>query len=216
MIVTQPDRYILQEQMSRYAPELSGDLLDIGCGGCRRYAGYFRHVKTYRTLDANAAWKPDIVGSAEHIPLPDNSVDAVLSTQVFEHLPHPQVAIAEVFRVLKHGGRCLLTVPQTNELHEEPHDYFRYTKYGLRTLFTDAGFRVDVMEQRGKYHSMLMQIRIRHFINTWKPYERRWAMWILCPLSLILTKYALWRDNRTTSPAAALHTIGWCVLATKP
>lgn len=215
MIVMQPDRYILNEQIARFANELKDDLLDVGCGRCRRYDALFTHVKSYRTLDRDVSWTPDVIGSAEDIPLPDNSVDSILCTQVFEHVARPHIAIKELFRVLKPGGKCLLTVPQTNELHEEPHDYYRYTKYGLTTLLEDAGFHVEAMDQRGKYHSMMMQIRIRHMINTWKPYERRWAMLLLCPLSIVLTKFAMWRDKISTSPAVALHTIGWCVLASK-
>ncbi len=216
MIVTQPDRYLLNEQIAKYAKKLNGDLLDVGCGRCRRYDALFKHVKSYRTLDRDTDWKPDVIGSAEAIPLQDKSVDSILCTQVFEHLPHPWIAIKELFRVLKPGGYCLFTVPQTNELHEEPHDYFRYTSYGLRSLFTEAGFTVEAMDQRGKYHCMMMQIRIRHLINTWKPYENKLAMWILCPLSILLNKYAIWRDSISKSPEVALHTIGWCVLAKKP
>lgn len=216
MIVTQPDRTLLLRQIERLAPTLQGDLLDIGAGECRRYAALFKHVKSYRTLDPNAQWNPDIVGSAEAIPLPDASVDSVLSTQVLEHVPHPWIVIQEMFRVLRPGGHVLLTIPQVNELHEEPHDYFRYTSYGLQSLLTDAGFVVEDMHQRGKYHAMTMQIRIRHLINTWKPYQRKWVMLILGPLTLILTKYAVWRDSVSRNPAAALHTIGWAVLAKKP
>ena len=121
-----------------------------------------------------------------------------------------------MFRVLRPGGYLLLTAPQTNELHEEPRDFFRYTNYGLHNLLEEAGFRVEHMDQRGKYHAMTMQIYIRHLVNTWQPYENKLAMIVLCPLTRILTAYALWRDRHTTSTAAALHTIGWCVLAKKP
>jgi ubiquinone/menaquinone biosynthesis C-methylase UbiE len=216
MIAMQPDRVLLQRQVARYAPALTGTLLDVGAGRCRRYKEVCRNVTSYQTLDHDVMWKPDVIGSAESIPIPDGGVDSILCTQVLEHVAHPEAAIREMFRVLRPGGVCLLTVPQTNELHEEPHDYFRYTSYGLRTLFEDVGFRIDVLDQRGKYYAMLWQIRIRHLINTWKPYERTWAMAILCPLSILLTRYALWRDALTRSPAAALHTIGWCVVARKP
>ncbi len=215
MIVTQPDRVILNRQITRFAPFLTGKLLDVGAGRARRYQKVCINVTDYKTLDRDADWKPDVIGSAEHIPLPDNSIESILCTQVLEHVAHPVIAMKEMSRVLRSGGYCLLTVPQTNELHEEPHDYFRYTNYGLQTLFTDAGFSVETMDQRGKYHSMMMQIRIRHLINTWKPYENRFAMLILCPLSILMTKYAMWRDSMTSNPAVALHTIGWCVLAKK-
>ena len=216
VIITQPDRILLAKQVATYARQLTGDLLDCGAGECRRYAALFKHVRSYKTLDPNPEWKPDIPGSAEAIPLPDASVDSVLSTQVLEHVPHPWKVIREFHRVLRPGGRCLLTAPQENELHEEPHDYFRYTKYGLRVLFEEAGFTIEAMDQRGGYHAMMMQLRIRHLVNTWKPYERRCTMWILAPLTLLLTRYALFRDRLSRNSAAKLHTIGWCVLARKP
>ncbi len=216
MIITQPDRVLLLEEVARHAPRLRGKVLDVGAGRWRRYQVFCTGATEYLTLDHDVTWKPDVIGSAESIPLADNSIDGILCTQVLEHVPHPWIAIREMFRVLRPGGYLLLTVPQTNELHEEPRDFFRYTNYGLVSLFEETGFRVEHMEQRGKYHAMMMQIRIRHLVNTWQPYENRWAMWILCPLTRLLTNWALWRDRRSTGAAVALHTIGWCVLAQKP
>jgi SAM-dependent methyltransferase len=215
MIITQPDRVLLADEVGRHAHRLRGKVLDVGSGRSRRYERLFTNATAYLTLDVDPAGKPDLVGSAEAIPLPDASVDGVLCTQVLEHVPHPWVAVREMYRVLRPGGCLLLTAPQTNELHEEPRDFFRYTSHGLKVLLEDAGFRIDRMEQRGRYHATLMQIRIRHLVNTWRPYERPWAMWVLGPLTRVLTAWALWRDRRSASPAA-LHAIGWCVLAHKP
>ncbi len=215
MIITQPDRVMLHEQVMKYAPRLSGELLDVGAGRARRYADLCPNVTSYRTLDTDTGWQPDIVASAEDIPLPDESVDAILCTQVLEHVAHPQKVIGEFHRILRQGGTCLLTVPQWNELHEEPHDYFRYTSFGLRTLFEDAGFRIDIMEPRGKYFSMKAQLTIRYLIDRWQPYRRRPVMWILGPLSMLLAGWGMWRDRVTTHPAAAKHVIGWCVVAQK-
>ena len=216
MIVTQPDRVLLTAQIVRHAHAMKGKLLDIGAGRSRRYAALFSAVTEYITLDASTDGKPDIVGSAEKIPLPDGSVDSILCTQVLEHVPHPVIALQEMFRVMKPEGSILLTVPQMNELHEVPRDFFRYTSYGLRTLFEDAGFRVEEIEQRGKYHATMMQMRIRLLIDRLHPYERKFPMLLLAPLSLLLTKWAIFRDRLTTHEAYARHAIGWCVLAKKP
>lgn len=215
MIITQPDRILIQRQMARFAPLLRGDLLDVGSGRSRRYAAVCTNVTSYKTMDVSDAGKPDIVGSAEAIPLPDNSFESVLCTQVLEHVAHPVKVIEEIYRVLKPGGLCLLTAPQWNELHEIPHDYFRYTCYGLRTLFEDAGFTVEEMDQRGHYHALRMQIFLRYLIDRWKPYENKLAMLFLGPLSMLLTKWAVWRDDRNTKGASQLHAIGWCVVARK-
>ncbi len=216
MIITQPDRILIQRQIARFAPLLRGDLLDVGAGRSRRYAPVCTGVTSYKTMDVSDAGKPDIVGSAEAIPLPDASFDSVLCTQVLEHVPHPVKVIEEIFRVLKPGGLCLLTAPQWNELHEVPHDYFRYTCFGLKTLFEDAGFTVEHIDQRGGYHALCTQIRMRYCIDRWKPYEHKIAMLFLAPLSMLLTKWALWRDRHNHTTAAWLHAIGWCVVAKKP
>lgn len=216
MIVYQPDRHILLRQVRKHAAILRGDLLDVGAGRGRRYQSECVNVTSYRTMDHDTEWNPDIVGSAEEIPLPNGSVDSILCTQVFEHLPHPHIAMKELYRVLRPGGRCLFTVPQMNELHEMPNDFFRYTNMGLRTLFEDAGFVIEDMDQRGKYFSTMAQMRIRYMINKWKPYQRTWAMLIISPISFLLMHWGLARDRWTRSEAAAVHTIGWCVLAKKP
>jgi ubiquinone/menaquinone biosynthesis C-methylase UbiE len=67
-------------------------------------------------------------------------VDAVLSTQVLEHVADPLSVLAEFFRVLKPDGRLWLTAPFVWYLHEEPYDYYRFTSHGLRFLLERAGF----------------------------------------------------------------------------
>lgn len=215
MIIAQPDRQILQAQIARFGPSLRGSLLDVGAGRSRRYQKVCTNVATYTTMDVTAEGGADIVGSVEAIPFPDAHFDSILCTQVLEHVPHPHIAMKEISRVLKSGGYCLLTVPMWNELHEVPHDYFRYTNYGLKTLFQDNGFEVEVMDQRGKYHALKAQLKIRHMIDRWKPYENAMAMNLLAPLTILMTKWALWRDAQDKTPASALHAIGWCVLAKK-
>lgn len=216
MIVLQPDRILLLRQIEHLAPEMSGSLLDIGAGEKKRYIQLFSQVDDYRTLDTNADFKPDIVGSAEEIPLEDAGIDSVLCTQVLEHVPHPDKALKEIARVLRTGGKVIITIPQWNELHEEPHDYFRYTCFGIRKLCEEAGLTVIDVQQRGGYHACLAQMRIRHMIDLFRPYERKWLLPFLMPLSFLYTHWALWRDSMDKSKAGRKHAIGWAVLAQKP
>jgi len=215
MIVTQPDRILLREQVRKFAGELRGSVLDVGGGDGKRYRHLLQHAESYRSLDTNAKLSPDVVGSAEDIPLDDASVDSILCTQLLEHLPHPRRALSEMLRALKPGGLILLSAPQWNELHEEPHDYFRYTCFGLRTMCEEVGLQVKVMDQRGAYHSCQAQMRIRYWIDRLQPYKRWWAMCILAPLSMVYTRYALWRDALDHSHASAKHAIGWALLLQK-
>jgi SAM-dependent methyltransferase len=123
-------------------------VLDVGAGDAP-YRELFEHVD-YRTSDWEAsphegARRADVIGSADTLPLPDAELDAVLCTQVLEHVPEPAPVLAELHRILRPGGRLYLTVPLVWELHELPHDYYRYTQPALEHLLAGAGFTgVDV------------------------------------------------------------------------
>lgn len=115
-----------------------GNLLDLGCG-MKPYqkpfgAGVSRWIGLDLEVTPSGRSAADVFGSALQIPFGSATFDSVLSTQVLEHVPRPAELLGEVQRVLRPGGHLVLTAPQTNPLHEEPHDYFRYTCYGLRSL----------------------------------------------------------------------------------
>jgi len=81
---------------------------------------------------------PDVDGDIQALPFRLNSVSAVICLEVFEHLPAPWKAAEELYRVLKPGGRSLVTVPFMTGYHGKRGvygDYFRYTRDGLKTLF---------------------------------------------------------------------------------
>jgi len=214
MIIPQPDRILLQLQTGTYSHMLSGDILDIGCGKARRY-GSFPEARSYKTLDIDPLNQPDIIASAEAIPLPDGSIDGVICTQVLEHVEHPWIAMKEIARVLRTGGRCLITVPQANELHEEPHDYYRFTKYALESLCRDNNLEIEALDQRGRQFTTQTQMQIRGFINRWLPYEHKSAMLVLWPITTLLTFVAFQRDRIQTHASYSRHAIGWCIVARK-
>jgi ubiquinone/menaquinone biosynthesis C-methylase UbiE len=133
----------IREYAGRY---LGGRLLDIGCGEKKKQYLIGDCVEEYVGLDHRDSLhnltSVDIIGTAYEIPSPDNAFDSILCTAVLEHLEEPRLALKESFRVLRPNGHALYTVPLFWHVHEEPRDFYRYTRYGLEHLFREAGFEL--------------------------------------------------------------------------
>ncbi len=126
-----------------------GKLLDIGCGDKPMKTFFADTVTEHIGLDHESSIhgldNVDIIGTAYDTKQPDDSYDTVLCTTVLEHLEEPEKALREAFRVLKPEGYAIYSVPLFWHLHEEPRDFYRYTKHGLRYLFEKAGFEITVL-----------------------------------------------------------------------
>ncbi|MDO8743464.1 MAG: class I SAM-dependent methyltransferase [Candidatus Azambacteria bacterium] len=210
----QPDRYLLKKQIKANAHYIKGVVLDAGSGDGERYKKLFKFDK-YVTLDINSAYEADIIGSVENIPAKSESFDSVVSTQVLEHVKNPQKAVHEFYRVLKTGGYCLATIPQLNELHSEPHDYFRFTRYGLEEIFSNAGFKITLIDQRGGFWAANAQMRIRYTIDLFRLQKIRPLRWIFQPFILLNGIVAILFDYFDKSRANRKHAIGWLIIAQK-
>jgi len=133
----------LSSVMPKYA---KGKLVDIGCGEKPREDMLAPYVTEHIGLDHEDTLhnksKIDLFGTAYDIPVEDEYFDTVLCTAVLEHLEEPDKAIKEANRVLRRGGYAIYAVPLFWHLHEEPRDFYRYTKYGLKYLFEKNGFEI--------------------------------------------------------------------------
>lgn len=114
-------------------------VLDLGCGE-RPWAHLFGHAHCVGIDLGTQGARPDVIARAEALPFADGVFDLVFSSQVLEHVPRVAPALAECARVLRSGGRLVLSVPFYWPLHEEPHDYTRFTSHGLRRSLAEAGF----------------------------------------------------------------------------
>lgn len=131
-------------------------VLDLGCGK-KPYFQLFKE-SNYIGLDLpNKNVFADIYGNALFLPFKDNVFDVVLCSQVLEHINEVELALNEIFRVLKKGGHLILTVPFIWGIHDEPNDYFRFTNYGLRHLLTKTGFEIIFLEKRGNFWDVIAQ-----------------------------------------------------------
>lgn len=142
-------------KLAMLAHEAGGRVLDLGAadGWARtRMPGAADYVSLDYPVTAVGLYgaRPDVFGTAGSLPFRDASFDTLLLLDVLEHLPDPQAALAEVARVLAPGGRLLLTVPFLYPIHDDPHDYQRYTRNGLRVALERAGLRVGRLEAHGR------------------------------------------------------------------
>lgn len=134
-------------------------VLDVGAGSCP-YKKYFSHTKYEacdfdQVFDKSSISKLDFVCDITDMPRKDNSYDAILCTQVLEHVPDPQEAVAEMARVLKPGGKMFVTVPQGWGIHGQPHNYFYFTTYGLSKIFNQAKLKTTYIKERGGIFSLI-------------------------------------------------------------
>lgn len=128
----------------RSVAKISPKVLDVGCGN-KPYRDLFGDAWYIGLNYSRANATPDVIGDALALPFADASFDLVFATQVLEHLPEPATFLKEAFRVLNPGGVLILSCPFYWPLHEEPYDFFRFTKYGLAHMLRSANFEDPVI-----------------------------------------------------------------------
>ena len=185
-------RYFSPATYAAYQPTVSailthahGRVIDVGCGDMPYKTVILQRATQYDTIDVERR-VPDVkyvadVGDMSIVG--DASYDTAVCLFVLEHVPDPFRAMGEIARILVEGGSLILTVPHLSRLHEEPNDFYRYTKYGVRALVERAGLEVIEITPLGGLFSFLGQQlsvvfvcsvwhipvlkRIAFFINSW-------------------------------------------------
>jgi len=142
-------------------------VLDVGAGTCP-YRALLAHCdyvaqdfcqyEGLRDGSEGRYGEIDVVSSIENIPLPDESFDAVLCTEVLEHVPEPVQAIREMARLLKTGGVLLLTAPLGSGLHQLPHHYYGgFTPTWYRHFLPAADLDLIEIAPNGGFFKLLAQ-----------------------------------------------------------
>jgi len=177
----------LIKNASEHIPEHS-IVLDAGAGQTP-YREWFKHTR-YVAVDfaeGEKAWdynSLDAIGQLERLPFPDHTFDAVISTQVLEHVPEPEKMLREIFRVLKPGASLYLSAPLGFGEHQQPYDYYRYTQYGLKYLLEKVGFLIHDIKPRGGYFWYMAVISM--WLYTYLFPSDRKLIWkiLFCPFQL--------------------------------
>jgi SAM-dependent methyltransferase len=166
-------------------------LLDAGSGEGQ----YRRHFDRQRYCGVDlavgdASWdysRVDAIADLTALPFPTATFDAAIHIVTIEHLREPARALAEIGRALAPGGLLLIAAPHEWEVHQAPHDYFRYTRYGLAYLLEQAGFEVREMNAAGGYFRLLA----RRLLNGLQFFTGgvRWLLFV--PAAILLVPPAL-------------------------
>lgn len=201
-----------------------GRVLDIGCAD--------RWVETalppgteYIALDYPTTGagmygaRPDLFGDASCLPLGDATVDTVVMLEVLEHLRHPRQALAEIARVLRPGGRLLMSMPFLYPIHDAPHDYQRLTVHGLVRDIDEAGLRLERCEPSlGAAESAGLLACLALGGMGLEALRRRSPAVVLLPVIAIavpVINLLAWLAGRLLPPWPAL-TAGYAMEATRP
>jgi SAM-dependent methyltransferase len=134
-----------------------GKLLDIGCGN-KPYSEWIDKVcAVYIGVDIiqSSENKVDVICDATQITLLDSTFDTVFSSQAVEHIAEHEKVFKEAFRLLRPGGHFIVSAPMYWPLHEEPYDFFRFTKHGFKFLMEKTGFEtIEILSCGGKWSLM--------------------------------------------------------------
>ena len=215
--------YRIHKFVQKIAASVCADdtLLDVGAGDCQ-YKPYFVGKCKYVSQDVGGKDlthtytydQIDIRSEIYEIPLPDESVDVILCTQVMEHLKYPIKALAEMYRLLKPGGRLCITVPFAADEHMIPFDYFRYTRFAWDFMLQEQGFLApEISPQGGRFIYMGKNIKDLFPLLTSKPWLQK-TLWILQAPVVVPALFVLYFLDRLDKNKYLTH--NYDVIAQKP
>lgn len=156
-------RRSLLKQMNFFAKELHGKLLDFGCGS-KPYRELFTGVDEYIGTDMENEGHNhenediDVYYDGKNLPFESNLFDAILCSEVLEHVPDLNHSLSELNRILRVNGKILITTPFVWPEHEMPYDYRRFTSNGLKQVLEDNGFLILNQRKSGSYVESVTQM----------------------------------------------------------
>ncbi len=166
------DRWV-GEQAEKLQP--GSRLLDVGAGSCP-YRSLFSHCEYYaqdftelqeEQLRHGSYGKIDYVCDASAIPVASASFDTVLCTEMLEHVSDPLAVVRELSRLLKPGGKLILTAPLGSGIHQEPHHYYGgFTPYWYKKFLTEVGFSDIQVEPNAGSYKFFSQEALRFIVNS--------------------------------------------------
>lgn len=152
----------LQRDLKRLLKRLGGDVLDVGCG-LQPYRNWFESGANYVAADLEGTPLVDaVLVPGDPLPFERDSFDVVLCSQVFEHVADLPMFISEISRVLRPGGRLVVSMPFIFNEHGAPHDYRRFSVYGVEAALGDD-YEIEEITKQGGIGSSLAVLALNWF-----------------------------------------------------
>jgi len=203
-------------------------ILDAGAGELknRQYCGHLSYVSQdfcqYQGAEGGGldeglqseSWdtsRIDVVSDITAIPAPDASFDAILCSEVLEHVPEPTHALDEFARLLKPGGVMILTAPFASNVHMAPYHYCSgFSKYWYAHHLARRGFRIQTLVANGDWYSLLRQEITR--LGGLERQRNNWSWPFAYAYALLGLAYFKLRSNKRAEDVACF---GWHCIAVK-
>lgn len=189
-LATDYDRRLRERWVGEWSSALraGGTVLDAGAGDLH-LATHLR-LQHYIGLDIRPRFSDRrlsaLKGDLHALPIAGSSIDNIVSIEVLEHVRDPLVALSELSRVLRPGGELCISVPQAGAEHEQPFDYFRFTRFSLTDLAQRAGLEVREIRMKGFFFRRLSaELRDLPFVVL--PEQNRYRFQVLA----LLLRWAL-------------------------
>lgn len=209
-------RHHIDAFLSAHSAKMTGDVLDIGGKKDNKRGAFIPPVEqaaSWKFVNIDKASQPDIEASADDIPLPDESADTIIMTELLEHVADPERVIMEAVRLLRPDGRMFITMPFLNQVHADPHDYQRWTATMLRAQMQANGLEIESIDPMGGLYAVLWDLRRAH---TYRAHAAgSLALRLKLKILHILQPLTAWQDRHSRASRPYITT-GWAVIARKP
>lgn len=181
---------LITEGISSFAASLpsGAHVLDAGAGE-GQYREYFGRQR-YTGVDlgvGDTQWNYtglDCIADLHRLPFADATFDAFVSVVTLEHVTDPSQAIAEMARTARPGASLFLVVPHEWEVHQHPHDYWRFTRFGVERLLDTNGWQIIHLAPGGGYFRLLSR-RLMNGLQFLPGWLMPLAAVVVAPLAIV-------------------------------